>query len=190
MKASISSAVGRAIYIFVLYFVAHGITSLFVFPAQTYLLGTTSFFASLIYLPHGVRILSTWLFGWRAILPLFVAEYTSQVFFLPEDALATIRPDLIVSSLIGAVSGFLAFTVLHFAGGNFSFGKSSKASWTLLLVAGGIASAFNSIGQSILYSDSIAAADLALVLVIYALGDLLGLFICMLLMMKVFQWVR
>ena len=43
------------------YILAHGLTALVVTPMQARLLPDVTMFASLVYLPHGVRVLSAWL---------------------------------------------------------------------------------------------------------------------------------
>ena len=49
------------------YVFCHGLTSLVVTPVQSILLPEITMFASLIYLPHGVRVLASWASGWKAI---------------------------------------------------------------------------------------------------------------------------
>lgn len=59
------------------YVLAHGLTALLITPMQSRLMPELTIFASLAYLPHGVRVLSTWLLGKRAFLPLFLGAFLS-----------------------------------------------------------------------------------------------------------------
>ena len=48
-------------------------------PFQRDTLGIQSW-ASLLYLPHGVRVLAAWFMGWRAVPTLFLATAAGHVY--------------------------------------------------------------------------------------------------------------
>ena len=56
--------------VIVAYMLAHGLTAWLITPVQALLLPDVTAFASLVYLPHGVRVLATWLLGPIAFVPL------------------------------------------------------------------------------------------------------------------------
>ena len=70
------------------YVLCHGITAFVVEPVQELFIPHVTIFASLIYLPHGVRVLATWMMGWRAIIPLCTGAYLSHLAFTPVEVRA------------------------------------------------------------------------------------------------------
>ena len=85
------------------YVLCHGITAFVVEPVQELFIPHVTIFASLIYLPHGVRVLATWMLGWKAIIPLFIGSYLSNVLFTPDEGRAVIDPVILQSTLAGAL---------------------------------------------------------------------------------------
>ena len=45
-----------------------------IFPTQQSVFPSVTQYAALIYLPHGVRVIATWLYREKAILPLLIAH--------------------------------------------------------------------------------------------------------------------
>ena len=172
------------------YIFCHGLTSFVVTPIQSMVFPEITVFASLMYLPHGVRVLATWAFGWKAIPALVVGAGISAWLFTPAEELDFLEPALLESILIGALSAFLAFELLRLMNFNFYFGGSRKLNWKGMIVIGAISSIVNSIGQTLVFSGLIKFDQLAKTLAIYAVGDLVGLVTCMIALMFVFRWIR
>ena len=172
------------------YVFCHGLTALVVTPAQSIFLPEETIFASLVYLPHGVRVLSTWAFGWRAIPALVVGSSIAAWLFTPADEFGFLEPALLESILAGAVSAFLAFELARLAGLDFYFGRARRLSWKGMITIGAISSVINSVAQTFIYSGLIGLDQLVEVLVIYAVGDLIGLVVCMVALMFIFRWSR
>jgi len=76
----------------VAYILAHGLTAMLITPLQARLLPDVTSFASLLYLPHGVRVLATWLLGRVAILPLCVGAFLSEWMFAGAGIGSVTRP--------------------------------------------------------------------------------------------------
>lgn len=55
---------------------------------------------------------------------------------------------------------------------------------------GALSSVINSLGQTLVYSELINLHELIGVWAVYALGDLIGLIVCMVVLMFVFRWSR
>ena len=172
------------------YIFCHGLTSFVVTPVQSMVLPKATVFASLMYLPHGVRVLATWAYGWKAIPALIVGVSISAWLFRPAEELDFLEPALLEGILVGALSAFLAFELARLLGFNFYFGSSRKLNWKGMIVIGAISSIINSIGQTIVFSGLINVDQLAKTLAIYAIGDLVGLVTCMIALMFVFRWIR
>nr|WP_253949187.1 hypothetical protein [Mangrovicoccus sp. HB161399] len=168
----------------------HGLTAMLVTPLQSRFLPDVTYFASLLYLPHGVRVLSAWLLGWRAFLPLCAGAFLSEVLFKPFGASDPVNPVILASIAMGAASPLLAFEAFKLVGRNFYAGRGLRIHWTCLLLAGAVASVLNSFGQATVFSGMILPENAANVAAIYAIGDLAGLVATTLVLMMIFRWVR
>lgn len=172
------------------YIICHGLTAWVVTPVQNLFLPEITVFASLIYLPHGVRVLCVWLFGWRACLPLAVGAFLSELMFTDAGVRQLMQPVLMQSIAVGAVSALVAFELVRLAGRDLYAGQARQIAWTGLLAIGALASVLNSIGQSLVFSGLIFPEDQLPVLAVYAVGDLFGLLACMVALMLIFRWLR
>jgi hypothetical protein len=176
--------------IVLLYVLSHGLTALVVTPFQNIFSPEVTVFASLMYLPHGVRVLATWAYGWKAIPALIVGSSLSAWLFSPSEDLNFLEPALIESLLVGAASAFIAFELARFAGYNFYFGGSKKLRWKGMIAVGALSSVINSLGQTLVFSELIDLEKIIKVWAVYAVGDLIGLIVCMVVLMLVFRWSR
>lgn len=172
------------------YVFCHGVTAMLVTPVQRMILPEETAFASLIYLPHGVRVLATWAYGWRAILALAAGAAIAAWLFTPAQEIDLLETVLIPSILAGACSAFLAFELVRFAGFTYYFGCTRKLDWRGMIVIGALSSIINSVIQTMIFSGLIGWDQLAEVLLIYATGDLVGLVACMAALMFIFRWSR
>lgn len=159
-------------------------------PLQSLVLPEITVFASLIYLPHGVRVLATWAYGWKAVPALLVGVSISAWLFSPSEDLNFLEPALIGGILVGATSAFIAFEVARLAGSNFYFGGSRKLHWKGMIAVGALSSVTNSLGQTLVHSGLIDLEMVTGVWAIYAAGDLIGLIVCMVVLMFLFRWSR
>ena len=172
------------------YVFCHGVTALVVTPIQGRLLPELTVFASLVYLPHGVRVLATWAFGWKAVPALVVGTGISAWIFRPTEDWVLIEPVLLQGILVGSMSAFVAFEVAKMLGFNLYFGGSRGLNWKGMIMIGAISSIINSIGQTLVHSGLIGLDHLPELLIIYAAGDLIGLMMCMVALMFIFRWSR
>lgn len=154
------------------------------------LLPEVTVFASLVYLPHGVRVLATWAYGWKAIPALFVGLSISAWLFRPAEELDFLETALLEGILVGSVAAFLAFELVRLLGFNFYLGSLRKLNWKGMIIIGAISSIINSIGQTLVHSGLIEFDLRTEILAMYAVGDLVGLVTCMVALMFVFRWSR
>jgi hypothetical protein len=173
-----------------LYVLAFGLTALVVTPAQRVFLPEVTVFASLVYLPHGVRVLTTWAYGWKAVPALIAGSSLSSWLFRSSEDLNFLELALIESILIGSASAFIAFELARFAGYNFYFGGSKKLRWKGMIAVGALSSVINSLGQTLVYSGLIDLEKIVGLWAVYAVGDMIGLILCMVVLMLVFRWSR
>jgi len=184
----LSGAAGMAV-VAMAYIVCHGITTWVIVPVQGYFLSDITIFASLVYLPHGVRVLSTWLLGWRAVLPLAVGAFLAELLFTDADVRIMMEHVLWLSVLVGALSAYVAFEIMRLLGATV-YVRGSRMNWRQLLMVGILASVLNSIGQTMLFSGLISPGSQLGVILTYAVGDMLGQAVSMLALMMIFRTLR
>ena len=180
-------------YFFVIsmvYVLCHGITAFIVTPIQSLLLSDITVFASLVYLPHGVRVLATWLCGWKAFFPLYLGTALSALMFNPDHAREILGTTVIFSIAMGSLSALLAFELMRLLGRNLYAGQRRDITWKWLLLVGAVSSVINSVGQSLIFSGAILPEHSLSVFVTFAFGDLVGLFVNMVALMLIFRWIR
>ena len=184
------SASGKFLIVILAYVLCHGLTAFLVTPIQGYLLPEITAFASLMYLPHGVRVLSTFFWGWKAVPLLFAGGVISDGLFTPSHIQGFQEPVIYVSIFIGAFSAYLGFESLRLLGRNYYSGGSRVMHWKQIVLVGSVASIFNSIGQSLVFRGIILPEDGIATFLTYAIGDIIGLLMAMFVLMMIFRWLR
>ncbi len=159
----------------------------FLFSFQVWLPFQAAFFpqfgsyASLLFLPHGVRILSAWLLGWRSALALLPGVFSTFAYvaggkvFYPSRLAAIV----IAVSVAPAVFSLIA---------RFGFDLAPRAGrvpcWVCVMAVGVLASF---IGASL---TNLVLGNGPIDVFAYVIGDVSGLFFLMLVLMLVFRWLR
>lgn len=163
------------------YLLAFLLTHLLVTPVQAFFLPDVTRWASLVFLPHGVRVLAAWLYGWWSILLLAPATLLTAFFFYGAGALT---PQLLVSSFASAVAAAAAFELVSRTGRDLRYAAGRPARWREVLLVGILASVFNSGGTLLIMGSDPWVTGVRF------LGDITGLIVCMLLMAKAFRLQR
>ncbi|WP_442041998.1 hypothetical protein [Pseudogemmobacter sp. W21_MBD1_M6] len=137
--------------------------------------------ASLLFLPHGVRVLSAWLLGWRSIPLLIPATYLTHYNYYGSAAFTV--PNIVAASF-GVTCAVFSFWFLSRIGWDFRPNDIKKANWTDVAFAGCFASVLNSIGQNYVYDTPL------MMTAAFFVGDIAGMFGTMLALMMAFRWYR
>ena len=172
------------------YIICHGATIWVIAPVQHFFWESASVFASLAYLPHGVRVLSVWLVGWRAILPLVLVAVLANMIFTGADIRDLMQNRMWISILTSTLATYLAFELLR-AFGVFAYaGSGRRMNWRQLLLAGLLASVFNSMGQTLVFSGIVDPSSQIGEVAAYMVGDILGQVVLMMVLMLIFRALR
>lgn len=150
-------------------------------PAQTLLLPEVAHHASLLFLPHGVRVLTAWLYGFRALLLLTPSSLLTHAYLFGTAGFSTSYFFAALFGIFCATSSFWLFAKL---GMDFHQAETKLVSWQEILLAGSFASIINAAGSGFFYGFDVQSAS------VYFLGDLGGLLACMVILMLVFRWMR
>jgi hypothetical protein len=163
------------------YIISHALMTGFVSPLQSKFLAGVSNKIGLLFLPHGVRIIAIYYYGWRAILLILPASYL--MWFL---TVYGGHIDLsIYAPIVSLVACWIGVTLAKVI-----FEERSKmldiSAWKFLIVAGAAGSLMNGIGLSFLQHGS----QVGLSILGYMIGDVAGLFASLLILIYVFRFMR
>ena len=164
-------AISPEVVVFIAYVAAFMLMQYVARPIQDAFV-TSTLVGTLLFLPHGVRVIGAWLFGYRSILPLALGEvfgmYFLGNFHLPMAA-------VLQGAVVGGVSCFIAFEIFRLAGQNLYLDESKqRTSWRMLILLAGIGSVFNSFGHIIVYRDAFTFEDDIAQVLGFLVGDIGG----------------
>lgn len=158
-----------------------------ILPFEIALAGHIGSLASLLFLPHAVRVLSVWLLGPKAFFALFPASLFISYFFFRHDY----DPfTLLLITLWGAASAVIAFEFLRFMNLDVYPKNAARINWRSLVFAGCLASFFNSVGGTYLKREGLSAPEIFELLSRYLIGDIGGLLFCLIVLMLILRYVR
>ena len=170
--------------IFIAFVLAYALVGFVVEPIQHQFLSSSTMAGSLLFIPHGIRVLAVWLCGVRAILPLIAAEFSGGIFLWQPDVGLDV---FLGSAMVGGLCVYLAFELFRLAGIELRpDGKDSAlTNWKSLILLASIASVFNSVGKQIFFESLAPLTDEILILAMFWVGDTLGTFACLLLLIGI-----
>lgn len=136
-------------------------------PVQQAILPTAVM--SLVFLPHGVRVLAAWLYGWRSVTYLLLGAVLCNLHFAGDRALA---PEVLAGTAVSLLSAPLALAALRRVAPGLAF-RVGETPLRKIVVLGAVASVLNLSGLAVAYG--LAPLELAVTL----LGDMTGLLIAL-----------
>lgn len=169
----IPESVSTASLIFAIYSLSNFLVWLLVAPVQREFLPDITAYASLVFLPHGVRVFATALVGVRAIPGLLLAELAGNYLFWK----VTGAPALLLTSLTGALVCWLAFEMLRRMRVNAYYLNGDPVPPPLhsFLLAGMAASVINAFLRASVFEGRIPPGDVTGVIAACVTGDVTGL---------------
>ena len=167
------------------YIVLFTFTFSVIMPAQSIIFTLLPMNISLLFLPHGVRILAIYLYGWRAalyLLPAHLATWAYLYFYLGSE-------QSISSSVVSIAASLLAMLIVFekVEGVNL---VTKNDDWKGILLAGAIASLLNGLGHATLYGTA-GGINMEWIMITlgFMIGDVSGLFFLMVIMIYVFRLI-
>ena len=158
-----------------------------ILPFEIAAAGHIGSLASVLFLPHAVRVLSVWLLGPKAFFALFPASlFISYLFFRHEYDPGT----LFLITLWGSASAVIAFEFLRLMNLDVYPKNVARINWRSLVFAGCLASFFNSVGGTYLKREGLSAPEIFELLSRYLIGDIGGLLFCLIVLMLILRYVR
>ena len=178
-------------FVIVAYIITSALQLLVIFPIELSLFGENTVFASFLFLPHAVRVLSAWLLGPKSLLAivpagLAITWVTGNLYgYLGEEFLTQL-----LLYIFADCSAVLAFEFMRLCKIDAYPRKIGVISWRTVLFGGILASVVNSIGSTWLRSPYIDPVALLEVISRFILGDSLGLLLGMILIMLFSKFIR
>lgn len=134
-------------------------------PIQLAVFPAYESFASLFYLPHTVRVLTAWWFGWLSV-PLLLPGVMIEVFHLYGAGAGAIDYFVALFTVIGPALSFWALAKLGF---DVRARRKRQTRWPDLVAVGAFSSLVGIIGPGLIYQNSLSS------LAAWFLGDITGL---------------
>ena len=130
---------------------------------------------SLIYLPHAVRIISFFVIGSIAFIPLYIAEFLCHLIFVNH-----ILNDALIRPFLSCMSVLIIFQALKFFDFNLNIYDKKYFNWKVILFVGFCSSLINSTFNFIYHVNFKNIAIDVSIIYSYIVGDTLGVFFGML----------
>jgi hypothetical protein len=150
-------------------------------PLQRQFAPQMTAYASMLFLPHGVRVLSAWLLGWKSIPIIILATLFAHWLNFGASGFS-------VGGIVGAMSGVIcavfSFWALAKVGMDFRISNAKVASWKDVFLAGCFASVLNTFGMGLAFQHNV------ITLSGYFIGDVTGMLACMFILMLIFKALR
>jgi len=169
------------------YLALHFLQFFVIFPLESKYGSNVTWLASLFFFPHLVRVLAVWMLGPLAFFALLPADIIIHFFIHPDPQLAGRH---MIIPIVGSGCAVIAFELFKLSGINFYMTATSISNWRPLFLVGAIASVINSIMSSLVYQGLIMPEETILLLGNYLVGDILGLFIGLLVLMGLIRLLR
>lgn len=137
--------------------------------------------ASLMFLPHGVRVLTAWLLGWRSVIALLPGVFITYAYLGGSNVFLPSRLSGIAISVLAAP---LVFEFVARAFCDIRSGAQTEPCWVCVMGAGILAAIVTGVLTNLAFGSP------PLDYFAFFIGDVLGLFVLMLVLMLVFRFIR
>lgn len=169
----ISDVLTTTLVIFGLYFLAYFVVWAVITPLQNAVIPEITKYASLLFLPHGIRVFATSLVGPKSIIGITLAEFVGNYIFW--DVHGWI-PLLVVSTASGTVT-YIVFEALKAAKVNAYYLKVTSQPPPLhtFMLAGVLASAANGFLVTTIMEGGMSVGQVTTIFAAFMTGDVTGL---------------
>lgn len=161
-----------------------------ILPMEISLTSENAIFASFLFLPHAIRVLSAWLLGPKSLIAMIPAGVAVSLIAgaSPSQGYELIQE--IILATFAASSAVMAFEFMRLCKIDAYPKDGGIVSWRTVLFGGVLASIINSLGSTWLKSGYFDAVLILEVIIRFALGDVMGLLVGMLIIMLVTRYLR
>ena len=167
------------------YLVTFVIWRYLILPFEISLTNENAIFASFLFLPHAVRVLSAWLLGPKSLIAMIPAGIAVSLIggASPPQGYELLLE--VILATFAASSAVMAFEFMRFCKIDAYPKDNGIVSWRTVMFGGVLASIINSLGSTWLKSGYFDAALILEVITRFILGDVMGLIVGLLTIMFV-----
>ena len=158
-----------------------------IYPLQQMIAPDAAQYAALIFLPHGVRVIATWLYREKAIVPLLLTHLILYRLFYWQGGDAALN---IVAVLSGSLCVFITMQLFSFSRIDIRLSNITISHWRSLVFLGFISSVFNTAGNMLAMGDTMGSELHLEVIATFIIGDTLGTLACLFILMLGFRLRR
>ena len=161
-----------------------------ILPMEISLTSENAIFASFLFLPHAIRVLSAWLLGPKSLIAMIPAGVAVSLISgtSPPQGYELLLE--VILATFAASSAVMAFEFMRLCKVDAYPKDDGVVSWRTVMFGGVLASIINSLGSTWLKSGYFDAALILEVIVRFVLGDVLGLLAGMLTIMLMTRYLR
>ncbi|MCL7464773.1 hypothetical protein [Phaeovulum sp. NW3] len=159
------------------------VTSEVLYPLQRLFVPETWQIFHVLYLPHAVRVIAAWLFGWASIL--YLAPGTFLVILIWDPVAASGWQAAVVYLAVNVASP-LTFQLLCMGRGAPTVPRRRAMNWRGLVLAGLIAALMNALALVAMAGSQLFPAQLQVMLGL-VLGNVLGIVVSLFLLLALFR---
>lgn len=163
------------------YIIAFFVTFGALMPVQNLFFADFHSSASLLFLPHGIRVLAAWLLGWRSSIALLPGVFFTYYYLAGANVFLPSRLAGIAIAVLVAPAVFFAISRLWH---DISPSKDQDPCWPCVMFAGVIAAILGGILTNLAFGSP------PLDYFAFFIGDVAGLFFLMLILMLIFRHIR
>lgn len=164
---------------FACYLGLHFLQFFVIFPMESQYGSSVTAFASMFFFPHLVRVLAVWMLGPLGFFALLPADLI--IYFVLHSDRGLFDAHML-APFVGSGCAVLAFEIFRISGFDLYMRSTQDSNWRPVMLVGAVASVINSIGLSLVYQGLVLPEDGLKLLVNYAVGDTLGLFVGLLIL--------
>ena len=174
------------VLIYCSYLISYFAVAIVIDPIQQTWVGDL-FVGSLVFLPHGIRVLATWLYREMAIIPLAAGQFTLWVMVWKMDLPIS---HIAAGSLISGACVYIVMQSLLYSkiiADNKGF---ESLNWRSIMFIAAISSFINGVGNLLLIGGTVDLDAELQQLVAWIIGDTLGAFAILIVAMFCFRYIR
>ena len=161
-----------------------------ILPFEISLTNENAIFASFLFLPHAVRVLSAWLLGPKSLIAMIPAGVAVSLISgtSPPQGYELLLE--VILATFAASSAVIAFEFMRICKIDAYPKEKGIVSWRTVLFGGILASIINSLGSTWLKSGYFDASLILEVITRFILGDVMGLIVGLLTIMFLARYMR
>lgn len=178
---ALSGWVAPTLMISAAYILAFATTFAVAMPVQDTVLPAFGNYASLLFLPHGVRVIAAWMYGWRSLLFLAPGAVLTHSYLYGSAGFSFDYMVAVFSGVVCAAFGFWFFALL---GMDFRLSNRNHVNWRDVMLAGAASSIVNSVGTKIFFGNDVQTAAARF------FGDVTGMVVSIFVLMLIFRAMR